>query len=79
LNEPYPYFGDQVIWKVFQEAAPQVDEKWQWGPTMTQTFADLGNGLSAAVNGQGSIADALKQAQDKTISTMKSQAIEVAP
>jgi multiple sugar transport system substrate-binding protein len=77
LTQPYSYFGDQVVWKVFQEAATQVDPKWQWGPTMTQTFADLGNGLSAAVNGQSTVPDALKQAQDKTITTMKSQGIEV--
>lgn len=31
LNEPYPYFGGQVIWKTFQEAAPQVNQSWQWG------------------------------------------------
>ncbi len=78
LNQPYAYFGNQVVWEVFQKAATQVDPKWQWGPTMTQTFADLGNGLSAAVNGQGTIADALKQSQDKTLNTMKSQGIAVA-
>jgi multiple sugar transport system substrate-binding protein len=77
LNEASPYFGGQVVWKVFQEAATQVDAKWQWGPTMTQTFADLGNGLGAAVNGQGTIPDALKQAQDKTVTTMKSQGLQV--
>jgi multiple sugar transport system substrate-binding protein len=77
LTQPSAYFGDQTIWKVFQDAATQVDPKWQWGPTMTQTFADLGNGLSAAVNGQSTIPDAVKQAQDKTITTMKSQGIEV--
>jgi multiple sugar transport system substrate-binding protein len=77
LTQPYPYFGDQVIWKTFQEAAAQVDEAWQWGPTMTQTFTDLADGLSAAINGQGTVLDALTEAQQKTITTMKSQAIQV--
>jgi multiple sugar transport system substrate-binding protein len=79
LNQPYLYFGDQVIWKVFKEAATHVDDSWEWGPTMTQTFADLGDGLSAAVNGQGTIADALRRAQEETIEAMNSQAINVAP
>ena len=77
LKAPYPYFGNQVIWKVFQTAAPQVDPKWQWGPTMTQTFSDLSNGMSLAVNGKASLNDAIKQAHDKTVATMKSQALEV--
>jgi multiple sugar transport system substrate-binding protein len=78
LKQPYPYFGGQVIWPVFQQAAKGVDPNFLWGPTMTQTYADLGNGLSAAVNGKGTLTDALKAAQTKTISTLKSQSIPVA-
>lgn len=78
LKAPYPYFGGQVIWPFFQDAAKGVNPDFQWGPTMTQTYADLGNGLSAAVNGNGTLTDALKTAQQKTISTLKSQSIQVA-
>ena len=78
LKAPYPYFGNQVIWTTFADAAKGVSEKWQWGPTMTQTYADLTNGLGAANSGKGTVLDALKTAQDKTISTMKSQSLEVA-
>ncbi len=77
LKLPYPYYGNQVIWKEFATAAKGVNNDWQWGPTMTQTFSDLGNGLGAATNGKGTVLDALKTAQDKTVSTMKSQALEV--
>lgn len=77
LTKPYPYFGNEVIWPVFAAAASTVDPDFAWGPTMTQTYTDLANGLSRAVNGQGTISDALGQAQDKTVSTLKSQAIEV--
>lgn len=79
LTEPYPFYGGQVIWEEFQKAASSVDTEWTWGPTMTQTFADLTDGISAAVNGKGTLADGLKKAEAKTISTMKSQAIDVAP
>jgi multiple sugar transport system substrate-binding protein len=75
LKQPSPYYGGQVIWPQFQQAAKGVDPNFLWGPTMTQTYADLANGLSAAVNGNGTLTDALKTAQDKTISTLKSQAI----
>jgi multiple sugar transport system substrate-binding protein len=67
-----------VIWPVFQEAAQGVDPNFLWGPTMTQTYADLGNGLSAAVNGKGTLTDALETAQTKTVSTLKTQSIPVA-
>ncbi len=77
LRQTYPYFGGQVIWKVFQDAASTVDQKWQWGPTMTQTYTDLNDGLSAAVNGQATIADAVRQAQSSTIATMKALALNV--
>jgi multiple sugar transport system substrate-binding protein len=77
LRQPYPYFGGQVIWKIFQDAASTVDKSWQWGPTMTQTYTDLNDGLSAAVNGQGTIADAVRQAQSSTIATMKALALNV--
>jgi multiple sugar transport system substrate-binding protein len=78
LKAPYPYYGGQVIWPVFQQMAKGVDPNFLWGPTMTQTYADLGNGLSAAVNGKGTLGDALKAAQSKTISTLKTQSIPVA-
>jgi multiple sugar transport system substrate-binding protein len=78
LKEPSPYYGGQVIWPVFQEAAQGVDPNFLWGPTMTQTYADLGNGLSAAVNGKGTLTDALETAQTKTVSTLKTQSIPVA-
>lgn len=77
LKEKSSYYGDQVIWPVYAEAAKGVDTKWQWGPTMTQTYADLTNGLGAANSRKGTVGDALKTAQDKTISTMKSQSLEV--
>jgi multiple sugar transport system substrate-binding protein len=77
LREPYPYFGGQVIWKVFQDAATSVDTSWQWGPTMTQTYADLNDGLSAAVNGQATIGGALRHAQSSTIATMTALALNV--
>lgn len=77
LTKPDSFFGGQLIWKQFSTAAGEVNNDWQWGPTMTQTYEDLRNGLSRAVQGSGTISDALKAAQDKTITAMKSQGIQV--
>ena len=77
LTKPDSFFGGQFIWKQFATAAGQVNNNWQWGPTMTQTYEDLRNGLSQAVQGGGTISDALTSAQAKTITAMKSQGIQV--
>ena len=77
LTQPSKFFGGQVIGKIFHQAGLNVDPAWQFGPTMSQTYGDLDNGLGAAANGSGTIAAALKTAQDKTITAMKSQSIDV--
>ncbi|MBU3867532.1 sugar ABC transporter substrate-binding protein [Streptomyces sp. 4503] len=73
-----PYFGGQKIYEVFAAAAPKVDSAWTWGPLMTKTAADLDDGLGKAWGGKGTIADALRRAQDKTLSEMKTQGLRVA-
>ncbi len=45
---------------------------------MTQTYADLADGFGRALNGGGTLAEAVDQAQEKTISTMKQQSLQVA-
>ena len=37
----------------------QVNPDFVWGPTMTQTYADVSDGFKAAVSGDGTLADAL--------------------
>lgn len=43
---------------------------------MTQTYADLANGIGSAANGQGTIGDALESAQSKTVQTLESQGLQ---
>lgn len=78
LTKGLPYYGNQKVWKVFTHAAAGVDPSFQWGPTMTDTYASLADGIGKAVNGQGTLNDALTAAQDKTVKTMKSQSLTVA-
>jgi multiple sugar transport system substrate-binding protein len=77
LSQPSPYFGGQNQYEVFKQAAANIDPDFTWGPTMTQTYADLTNGFGQAATGNGTLEQALQAAQDKTIQTMKSQAINI--
>ncbi|MCI2956151.1 extracellular solute-binding protein [Agromyces atrinae] len=78
LQEGVEFYGGQAIYDVFAEAAGQVNPDFVWGPTMTQTYADVSDGFKKAVTGQGTLLEALSSAQDSTISTLKAQSIPVA-
>ena len=68
----------QKIYDVFAEAAEQVNPDFVWGPTMTQTYADVSDGFQKAVTGQGTLLEALESAQSSTVSALKAQSIPVA-
>ncbi|MBA8817471.1 multiple sugar transport system substrate-binding protein [Microbacterium halimionae] len=77
LKEGVEFYGGQAIYDVFAEAAAEVNPDFMWGPTMTQTYADVSDGFQQAVTGQGTLEDALKSAQSSTIDTLKAQSIPV--
>jgi multiple sugar transport system substrate-binding protein len=78
LSEGVEFYGGQKIYDVFATASTQVSPDFVWGPTMTDTYATASDGFKAVVSGTGTLADALKTAQTKTVETLKSQAIPVA-
>lgn len=78
LAEGVPFYGDQAIYDVFAQAATEVSPDFVWGPTMTQTYADISDGFKAAVSGSGTLLEALEEGQAATIQTMESQSIPVA-
>jgi multiple sugar transport system substrate-binding protein len=78
LQEGVPFYGDQKIFDVFKAASAGVDQNFQWGPTMTDTYAALKDGIVAALSGQGTLDDATKSAQTKTVDSLKAQGISVA-
>jgi multiple sugar transport system substrate-binding protein len=45
---------------------------------MTSTYSDLADGFGRALNGSGTLGEAVDQAQEKTIATMKQQSLQVA-
>jgi len=77
LQEGVEFYGGQKIYDVFADAATQVNPDFVWGPTMTQTYADVSDGFKAAVTGDGTLFDALTEGQKSTIDAMKAQSIPV--
>lgn len=71
------FYGDQKIYDVFADAATRVSPDFTWGPTMTQTYADVADGFKSAVSGDGTLLDALEKAQSSTVQTLKAQSIPV--
>jgi multiple sugar transport system substrate-binding protein len=77
LQEGVEFYGGQAIYEVFAEAAQQVSPDFVWGPTMTQTYADVSDGFKAAVSGSGTLLEALENGQQSTIAALEAQSIPV--
>lgn len=71
------FYAGQKIYDVFSAAALEVSPDFAWGPTMTQTYADVSDGFKAAVSGDGTLADALAAGQTATIDALKAASIPV--
>lgn len=77
LNGPQPFFGNQVTNEVFHSAATNINYNFQWGPTMNQTFNDMQDDFANAINGHGTLSDALNAVQQSTVTFMKKQGFGV--
>jgi hypothetical protein len=64
-----------VIWNVF--TGMRASPSWQAGPTQSETDADLGTALAAFISGSGTITDALRATQAKTIAAIQAQGLTV--
>ena len=51
LRAPLEFYGGEKIFDVFAEAAKQVNNDFVWGPTMTDTYRFLADGITAALGG----------------------------
>jgi multiple sugar transport system substrate-binding protein len=77
LNSPQPFYGNQVIGKVFRDSSTHVDDNFQWGPTINQVYTDMGDNFANVVNGRGTLSDALSAVQQSTVTFMKKQGFNV--
>jgi multiple sugar transport system substrate-binding protein len=76
LSEGVAFYGNQAIYKVFGKAGTEISP-FTWGPTMTQTYSDVSDGFASAISGSGTLLDALKTGQTKTVAALKAQGIPV--
>ncbi|MBC8090384.1 MAG: extracellular solute-binding protein [Pseudonocardia sp.] len=77
LTEGVEFYGGEPIFDVFNDASGQVDTDFTWGPTMTDTYTALSDGFTAALNGQGTLTDALGAAQTSSLDALRAQGIQV--
>ncbi|UTT52819.1 ABC transporter substrate-binding protein [Microbacterium maritypicum] len=77
FSEGVEFYGGQKIYDVFADAATQVSPDFAWGPTMTQTYADVSDGFKAAVSGSGTLLDAIEKGQTATVDALKAASIPV--
>ena len=77
LSAPDPFYGGQTIFDVFKAEMPHINTSWQWGPTMTQTSTDLGDGLGTVETGNATLTSVLGSVQTKTVAEMKQQGLSV--
>lgn len=78
LQKPVDFYDGQKIFDTFSEASKNVDTDWTWGPTMTDTYRFMSDGVADALGGKGSLGDALKQADSKTVGSLEKQSLDVA-
>ncbi len=78
LQQGVDFYGGEPIFDVFKAASDGVDSAFQWGPTMTDTYAGLKDGIVGALSGSGTLADAADEAQTKTLSSLEAQGVQVA-
>ncbi|HZR40639.1 MAG TPA: extracellular solute-binding protein [Ktedonobacteraceae bacterium] len=77
VNGPIPFFGNQAINQVFKEGSTHVNADFQWGPTIDQVYNDMSDNFANAVNGKGTLVDALNTVQQSTMTFMKKQGFSV--
>jgi multiple sugar transport system substrate-binding protein len=76
-STPLPFIGNQVVGPVLKQESAEVDINFQWGPTTSQVYNDIGDNFANVVNGQGTLMDALNAVQQSTVTYMKKQGFSV--
>lgn len=72
------FYGGQKIFDTFKTAGAQVNTDFSWGPTMTDTYRFMADGIAKALAGGGTLGEALADTQTKTIASIEAQGLQVA-
>ena len=74
---PQPFFGNQVVGQVLKQESAEVNVNFQWGPTTSQVYNDIGDNFANVINGNGTLMDGLNAVQQSTVTYMKKQGFSV--
>jgi len=61
------YYSGQDIYQLFETEAGKIRDGWTWGPRMTATRRVMEDGFARASGGEGTILDAVQEAQRATM------------
>ncbi|SDY06629.1 multiple sugar transport system substrate-binding protein [Amycolatopsis xylanica] len=65
------YYGGQDIYSLFDAEATKIRDGWTWGPRMTATQRVMEDGFALAGAGDGTLLDAVREAQRGTMPDLK--------
>ncbi|MGW4235887.1 ABC transporter substrate-binding protein [Streptomyces sp. NPDC004749] len=65
------YYGGQDIYTLFEQEAHKVRDGWIWGPRSSATQKVMQDNFARASGGQGSLLDAVREAQKGTMPDLK--------
>ncbi|MEV4746520.1 sugar ABC transporter substrate-binding protein [Streptosporangium sp. NPDC049248] len=73
----FPFYGGQNIWDVFKEADAAVSGDWRWPPVSEALYASVTDNAKAAVQGEGTLADAFAKSQQAMVEQLKAKGLNV--
>jgi multiple sugar transport system substrate-binding protein len=74
---PLAFYGGQKVNAIFAKASSAVDTSFQWSPFQDYVYTQMGNDLSAAVNGKMSFSQAMTTLQNTLVTYAKNQGFTV--
>ncbi|MFE5739263.1 ABC transporter substrate-binding protein [Streptomyces celluloflavus] len=72
------FYGGQDLYGLFDGAAAAIKRDWAWGPTGGTTNTTLKDAFGKAADGNGTLADAVRSAQDATVRELRKRGLKVA-
>lgn len=77
LSTPSEFLGGQDAKQIWVDSDKAVNNEWQWIPTTATTYQHLNEGFQAAIEGRGTLVEALTKAQSQTINDLKAKGLKV--
>ncbi len=68
---PAEYYGGQDVYRLFEQEAGKIRDGWVWGPRMSATQRVMQDGFARAGAGEGTVIDAVREAQSGTMPDLK--------